>query len=149
MDSNEVSSLLKDSLLKYGSVWMRLEGKSMLPFLKSGTMVSVRNADIRDIHIGDIVVFKKDGVTIAHRVFRKAPSAGRFFLRTKSDISFSPEPLISQEGLIGKVTAFKRFGREITIDNFMFRLLGLGAGVIFPFVARARCLFKPVANHAV
>jgi len=149
MDNNGISSLLKDSLRKYGSVWMRLEGKSMLPFLKSGTLIFVRNVDIRDIHIGDIVVFEKDGVTIAHRVFRKASSAGRFFLRAKSDISFSPEPLISHERLIGKVTAFKRSGREIAIDNFMLRLLGLGAGVIFPFVARARYMFKPVANHAV
>lgn len=149
MDHNEVSGLLKDSLRKYGSVWMRLEGKSMLPFLKSGTMISVRNVDIGDIHIGDIVVFKKDGVTIAHRVFRKVSSAGRFFLRTKSDISFYAEPLISHEGLIGKVTVFRKSGREIAIDNLMFRLLGLSAGVIFPFVARARYMFKPIANHAV
>lgn len=149
MDDKEISSLLKDSLRKYGSVWMRLEGKSMLPFLKSGTMISVRNADIRDIHIGDIVVFEKDGTIIAHRVFRKANLAGQFFLRTKSDISFSLESLISNEGLIGKVTAFKRSGREIKVDNFMLRLLGLSAGFIFPFVARARYIFKPVANHAV
>ena len=57
MDDKEVSSLLKDSLRKYGSVWMRLEGKSMLPFLKSGTLISVRKVDIKDIHIGDLVVF--------------------------------------------------------------------------------------------
>ncbi len=121
----------------------------MLPFLKSGTLISVRHADIKDIHLGDIVIFKKDDITIAHRVFKKVNLGGRFFLRTKSDISFSPEPLISYEELIGEVTAFKRFGAEIKIDNFMLRLLGLGAGVIFPFVARTRCLFKPVANHAV
>jgi len=65
---------------------MRLEGKSMLPFLRSGTLMTVRNCDIMDIHIGDIVIFKKDGITIAHRVLERIKSDGRFFLRTKSGI---------------------------------------------------------------
>ena len=149
MDHNEVSGLLKDSLRKYGSVWMRLEGKSMLPFLKSGTLISVRHADIKDIHLGDIVIFKKDDMTIAHRVFKKVNFGGRFFLRTKSDISFSPESLISYEELIGVATAFKRFGREITIDNFIFRLLGLTAGLLFPFIARGHFRLKSAGSYAV
>lgn len=149
MDHNEVSELLKDSLRKYGSVWVRLEGKSMLPFLKSGTSISVHHAGIKDIHLGDIVIFTKDDMTIAHRVFKKVTSGGRSFLQTKSDISFSPEPLISHEELIGEVVAFKRFGAEIRIDNFMFRLLGLGAGILFPFVARTHYLLRSVTSHAV
>lgn len=121
----------------------------MLPFLRSGTLIAVRKADIKDIHLGDIVIFKKDDVTVAHRVFKKVSLGGRIFLRAKSDISFSPEPLISDEELIGNVVAFKRFGAEIKIDNFIFRLLGSGAGILFPFVARIRRAFKSVVNYAV
>lgn len=146
---NRFSELLKDSLRKCGSVWMRLEGKSMLPFLKSGTLISVRHADIKDIQIGDIAIFKKGDIIIAHRVFKKMNLDGRFFLKAKSDISFFSEPLISCEELIGKVAAFKRFGAEINIDNFIFRFLGLGAGILFPFVARIHCLFRSVVSYAV
>lgn len=149
MNHRAISGLLKDSLRGHGSVLMKLEGKSMLPFLKSGTLMTVRNSGIKDIRVGDIVIFKKEEMTIAHRVIKRVEVDGRFFLRAKSDISFSPEPLISQGELIGKVVAFRRFGRDIKIDNFIFRLLGLSAGTLFPFIARIRFLFRSVADHAV
>lgn len=57
MDYNKTFELLKDSLGKYHYLWIRLVGKSMLPFLKSGTLIAVRKVDIKDIHIGDIVLF--------------------------------------------------------------------------------------------
>ncbi|KPK42170.1 MAG: hypothetical protein AMJ78_03460 [Omnitrophica WOR_2 bacterium SM23_29] len=144
-----VSGLLKDSLCKYDYVWMKLVGKSMLPFLKNGTSIAVRKADIKDIHIGDIVVFKKGNNAIAHRVFKKVNIDGRFFLRAKSDISFLSEPLIDYEELIGKVVAFKRFGREVRIDNLIFRLLGLAAAFSFPFIAKANYSFKCVTNYVI
>lgn len=143
------SGLLKESLEKNECVWVKLTGKSMLPFLKNGTLVAVRNADIKDIHIGDIVLFKRDDITIAHRIFKKINLDGRFFLRAKSDISFASGPLINCEELIGKVVAFKSFQREIKIDNLIFRILGLCAGLIFPFIARAHFAFKTVVNYAV
>lgn len=146
---NNLSELLKDSLAKYGYVWVKLIGKSMLPFLSSGTLIVVRKADTKDIFIGDIVLFKKDDIIIAHRVFKKINLDGRFFLKAKSDISFFSEPLISCEELIGKVAAFKRFGREINIDNFIFRFLGLGAGLLFPFVARAHFALRSATNYVV
>lgn len=146
---NRFSELLKDSLTKYDCVWVRLVGKSMLPFLSSGTLIAVRKADVKDIHIGDIALFKKSDITIAHRVLKKVNLDGRFFLRVKSDISFVPEQLISCEELIGKVVAFKRFKREIKIDNFIFRLLGLGAGLLFPFIARAHYSLRSITNYAV
>jgi signal peptidase I len=151
MDYNKISELLRDSLGKYDHVWIRLVGKSMLPFLKSKTLIAGRKVDIKDIHIGDIVLFKKGDIPIAHRVFKKVNSGGRIFLQAKSDTSFFSEPLISYEEIVGKVVAFKRFKTEIKIDNFIFRLLGLGAGLLFPFIviARAHFTFKSVTNNAV
>ena len=146
---NKFSELLKDSLCKYDYVWVRLVGKSMLPFLKSDTLMAVHKTDIKDIRIGDIALFKKDDITIAHRVFKKINLDGRFFLKAKSDISFIPEPLISYEELIGKVVAFKGFGREIKIDNFIFRLLGLSVGLLFPFIARLHYSLRSVTNYVV
>lgn len=146
---NKFSELLKDSLAKYGCVWVRLVGKSMLPFLKSGTLMAVHKTDIKDIQIGDIALFKKDDITIAHRVIKKINLDGRFFLKAKSDISFFSEPLISCEELIGKAVAFKRSQKEINIDNFIFRFLGLGAGFLFPFVARAHFALRSATNYVV
>lgn len=149
MEHNRLSELIKESIGKNGCIWMKLVGKSMLPILKSGTSIAVRKAEIKDIHIGDIVLFKKGDISIAHRVIKKVKSDGRIFLRAKSDISFSPEPLISDEELIGKVVAFKRLGAKISVDNFIFRLFGLTAGLFFPFIARARFRLKSARSYAV
>lgn len=143
------SGPLKELLEKNECVWMKVVGKSMLPFLKSGTLIAVRKADIKDIYIGDIVLFKRDDITIAHRVVKKANQDGRFLLWAKSDLSFASGAPINCEELMGKVVAFKRFGREIKIDNFIFCLLGLGVSILFPFIARAHFAFKTVVNYAV
>lgn len=149
IEYNNLSELLRESLNRYGCIWVRLVGKSMLPFLRSETAIFVRKADIKEISLGDIVLYKKDDIAIAHRVIKKVKQDGRIFLRAKSDISFSSEPLISDEELIGKVVAFKRFNREIKIDNFMFRFFGLCAGFFFPVVAKAHFRLKSAVSYAV
>lgn len=147
-DFNMLSDLLQESLTKYNSVWMTIVGKSMLPFLKSGDSIAVRKTDIKDIRVGDVALFRKGDNAIAHRVIRKIRRNGRFFLQAKSDISFASESFGSEE-LIGKAVSFKKGVKEIGVDNMAFRLMGLAAAFIFPFIARTLFIFKSLNGNVI
>lgn len=88
----------------------RVDGTSMLPTLEGGDLVVIQHVPIRDIHMGDIIVYNNlcstSGVSVVHRVVN-ITSAG---LITKGDnngytdqvanIAFTP---ITQQCLEGKV----------------------------------------------
>ncbi len=88
----------------------RVDGTSMLPTLEGGDLVVIQNVPIRDIHLGDIIVYNNlcstSGLSVVHRVVQ-VTSAG---LITKGDnnggtdqasnIAFAP---ITQQCLEGKV----------------------------------------------
>ena len=95
-------------------------GTSMEPTLEPGDLLIVKAVDIRELEIGDIIVFYKPGTRelIVHRVFKmKEAPDGTIIIMTKGDNV--PEPdrwVISQEELVGKV---------------IYRMPGVGKIVLF------------------
>src|SRR5208282_774814 len=60
--------LAAEVLRSFGRLRLRVVGASMLPAVWPGDLLSVRSDDAAEAHPGDIVVFKREGRLVTHRV---------------------------------------------------------------------------------
>jgi signal peptidase I len=60
--------LAAEVIRSFGSLRLRVVGASMLPAVWPGDLLSVRSDDAAEAVPGDIVVFKREGRLVAHRV---------------------------------------------------------------------------------
>lgn len=77
VDQEFFTAALADALARGESVWLRVLGGSMLPWLRAGARVCIRPAAGRSLRRGDIVLFwRTPGHPILHRVVRVLPGGG-------------------------------------------------------------------------
>jgi hypothetical protein len=78
-----VLDLAIESLRKSGNLRFRVQGTSMLPTIRPGTCVAIRQAATDQIVIGDIVLTKTSGGLRLHRVveIRRYLSGPKFVTR--------------------------------------------------------------------
>lgn len=76
-DQNLFSGVLAEGLARGEAVWLRIQGTSMLPWLREGQKIRLLPAAGRRIARGDIVLFwRAPGRPILHRVMRIRPATG-------------------------------------------------------------------------
>lgn len=77
-----------------------VEGTSMEPTLQSGDLVVVvKKVSFGDIAVGDIIVYRRGGTLIIHRVIRVEDDA----LIAKGDNNWLPDPPVRFQAVVGKV----------------------------------------------
>ena len=129
IDSEKIKKEAYLALLKEGHLLsMPAKGWSMHPALKDGDRITIKYLDPREMKIGDIIACKKPGEvnTLVHRLVKKWTRNGRVYLVTKGDaaLTFSYDPAISKEDILGKVVARERQGRMMRLDSLFIRILG-------------------------
>jgi len=77
-----------------------------------GDVLEVRCENAAEICPGEVVLFKRDGRLLAHRVVAKVGGPERTLLITRGDRLRMPEPPVSPEELLGRVTAIVRGERR-------------------------------------
>ena len=124
MDNKDIAlTLLKDKIaqgklckLKIRSHW------SMYPLFEQQSALKVRSVLIKDLHLGDIVVYKKGQELIAHRYVRVAKTQSEKAIVTKGDNSASFDRyVVLDEELLGKVVSFAISGKTINCENMFWR----------------------------
>jgi len=98
-----------------------VEGRSMEPTLQTGDLVLVVKASPNDIHVGDIVVYKKpDGTFIIHRVIEIKQISGQLYYVTQGDNNPIPDgPGIPYEDVIGKVVSINDAPVKIPVIGYL------------------------------
>ena len=91
-------------LFKYKSFSFKSEGSSMLPLLQTGNIIYFKKIAFNNLSINDIVLFKKRGRVLTHRVTYKAHN----HLITKGDNNLNADGKIFPRQIIGKVYQVKR-----------------------------------------
>jgi hypothetical protein len=77
IDQNIFVETLADSLARGESVLLRVQGVSMLPWLREGEKVRILPAAGRSLHRGDIALFwREPGHPILHRIVRVRAEQG-------------------------------------------------------------------------
>jgi signal peptidase I len=75
---------------------------SMSPAIETGDLVISSHVDNEDIHVGDVIVFRHNGMLICHRVI--ALDFEQNWIQTQGDNNEDPDPfIISYNDVITKV----------------------------------------------
>ena len=113
------AELLKTELSANGIVRVRLLGTSMGPFIKNGDMAIIKKIEIKDIHIGDVILYHIGEDFFTHRVFKK----GNSFLTLKADAVTGVDRYVSFEEVMGKVVAIEKKNRILDLQSSKWRII--------------------------
>lgn len=75
---------------------------SMYPFISVGDIAIIKKCTINDIKAGDIIEYKKDNISVVHRVIDVIRENGEFYITAKGDNNESFDKNISEDHLLGK-----------------------------------------------
>jgi len=95
--------LARELIDKGEEVPLKASGLSMGRTIRSGEWVIVRKAEPDQIRCGDIVIYQRRHVFVAHRVIRKLSHRGESHLLTKGDAHLAPDPPIATSEVIARV----------------------------------------------
>jgi len=107
---------------------------SMRPMTKPGDVILARKVtDVNNLHTGDVIQFKRDGVSISHRIIEivEDREKGVPVFRTKGDNNSAPDvDLVKPEQVKGKIinvipnagwpSLLIRSSREIPLEEIEF-----------------------------
>jgi hypothetical protein len=100
-----------------------ITGRSMLPLLRAGDKVLVAHG-YSGVRRGDVIVFRRDGRLIAHRVLRTLENdSGRVFV-TKGDNARDLDAPLGTSEIVGRVLAVRRGDRQLSLDTNTWRRIG-------------------------
>lgn len=106
--------LLDDNLqLSY-----RLKGRSMYPALRPGDVGLVEKCSPDDLQVGDIVVFNQKGLLIGHRLVQIEKTNNQYQFITLGDNCPLPDPVFSEQQLLGRIRSFRRNGKTYSTESF-------------------------------
>jgi len=96
----------------------------MAPLIGSGDRVLVGRVAAEQVSFGDIVVFRRKGDLIVHRVFRKHRTANGLRFSEKGDtrLAFAP---VGGEQIVGRVIMVERRGRMLSLTSPLSRFTNL------------------------
>ena len=111
-------------------------GSSMEPTIKVGSLIAAKPADINDLQVDDIVVFRSPGneTTLTHRIVEIQEEDGQRHFKTKGDASNGADPLeVSLEGgaqqvyyVVPYLGYFVHFAKSTTGIILLIVLPGIG-----------------------
>jgi signal peptidase I len=107
---------------------IRLEviSRSMFPMLKPGDIVVVERAPSESLRIGDLVVSRRRGEFITHRLVARGAESWI----TKGDAQRHLDPPASRDAIFGKVVAIEHKGAQINLQTSYWKLANLGLGYL-------------------
>lgn len=94
-------------------------GDSMKPDILAGDRLRIRCVDWKDLKIGDIALFKREGKLIAHRIIRRDYSSPVLWEMGDGKMRAYP---VAPSDILGKVISVKRDDLTIPLESFSIRL---------------------------
>ena len=148
---------LVDRIGERGHIVLRVVGGSMGPWFLPGDFIIVQEVKPLTVRRGDVVVFHRGGLLIAHRVIKTlaADSTGELRWKTKGDSSERSDPPVFERELIGRVTFVERHGRSFSLQSsswvaagWVLALLSPSSRFWYPMAHAIRRLRKPRSSSA-
>lgn len=101
-------ALAAETLTSFGHLRLRVSGTSMLPALRPGDVVELRSCGSTPAGPGEIVMFRRDGGLVVHRVLRRFDTC----LVTQGDSLAAPDAPVAHAEVLGRVVGLSRGGRS-------------------------------------
>ena len=106
-------SLLRDAI----PVKARVGGTSMLPWLRAGDIVTLKNCPLDTVRKGDIVVFKRFEKLVIHRVIAYDNMIAGIAFITKGDSCKHTDGYILPSDFLGKAFSYERKGSPTNLTD--------------------------------
>lgn len=106
--------LAAEVLRSSGTLRLRTMGASMLPAVWPGDTLTVSSHDASEALPGDIVLFRREGKLVAHRVVKRTGSSTGIRWVTRGDRLADNDAPVSTHELLGRVTTIERGSRKLT-----------------------------------
>jgi signal peptidase I len=134
-----------EKMRSQGSVYLRVSGGSMVPWIRAGDFVFVRQFDFARVAVGDVIVFRRNGLVVTHRTIRRVAAtpneATAGLLVTKGDASDETDHPVSAEEFLGRATRIHRGRHHIDLDSFTQVFLGR---LLARFSRMSRLVYGPL-----
>lgn len=101
-------ALAADVLRSFGELRLEVHGSSMLPSIRPGDILTVRQQEISDVRCGEVVLFAREGRLYAHRVVKKLEDRGGALLISRGDALLNEDLPVTAGELLGRVTFILR-----------------------------------------
>jgi signal peptidase I len=118
--------LAAEVLRCFGEVRIVELGRSMIPSIYPGDLLTIRSGQKSAARCGDIVLHLRAGRFCVHRVTRTWQESGRLMFATWGDAAAQQDPPFDENQLLGRVTAIVRRGTPLEfarMDTFRMKLL--------------------------
>ena len=120
--SRERQGLFEDLLGKGVLLRIRVTGRSMVPFLQGGEMLTIRKASASSLRKGDLVFFKnRDGHPVIHRIVKKYTHNDVLTFQTRGDALIGFDGPVREEHILGKVCRVERGTRDLNLETARWR----------------------------
>jgi signal peptidase I len=120
-DAAEITTALQ----RRGRISLRVQGTSMLPWVRPGDIARIQEVSAAAIRCGDVVLFRRENRLYVHRIIEKGGSLGAAEFRAKGDAHPTCDGMVAQHELLGRVVRLYRSGRRIDLDAPCQIALGL------------------------
>ena len=108
---------IAESLQERSRVCLRVQGCSMLPWVRPGDIAILRKVSPEEIRCGDIVLFRRENRIFVHRKVERFTWGGRNFIVTKGDANPHADGVIAMPEILGRVERIYRAGRRIEFHS--------------------------------
>ena len=120
LDYAEFAALSRELIETSARLRFRAHGRSMLPTIRCGDILTIEKADATELRIGDIVMIRTAaGSILVHRLIKRKANT----LTTCGDALYAHDESIPNDQLIGIVRAIEHNGREKPTSKIRDRLM--------------------------
>lgn len=136
------TQLLREWISAREPAWLPLYGRSMAPFLPSGSRVLVSKTAAGQIGCGDLLVYEFEGRLICHRVLRRKTQGDRYLYLTKGDGRQTIASWVAEKQVLGKVSCVEREGQLVDLNTLPHRLRAISTATYSLMIIGVRALLK-------
>jgi signal peptidase I len=144
---SEMVGLFEDILDRGLSLRVKVTGRSMIPFLKGGEILTIRQETYLSLCKGDLILFRSTfDLPVLHRIIRiRKDDDGALWFLTKGDALMAFDDEIHQSSVLGKVCEIKKYGAsgklsQINMNSLFYRCVNFSISVLGFFKTRT-CFF--------
>jgi signal peptidase I len=146
-DAGEIAAALQ----RRGRISLRVQGTSMLPWVRPGDIANIQRVSADAIRRGDVVLFRRKSQLFVHRIIEKRGARGAAQFRAKGDAHPTCDGVVEQQELLGRVVRLYRLGRRIDLDakgqialGLLISQLSLRSRFWYPLAVLAAIVTRPV-----
>src|SRR6267378_6322158 len=107
---------IADALKRRRRIALRVQGTSMLPWVRLQDIALIRQIPIENVRCGDIVLFRRENHLFVHRIVKKQGSLEAAQFLSKGDAHPAPDGILEEQELLGRVVRIYRHSRRIDLD---------------------------------